>query len=253
LRIRWIDPVSRKVWISLGEADGVKPRTTFNVYKKVHSGVGRGTVGPDFTDEGIKGSIEVTRVTEAHLSEGRIVNEDIRNPIAKGDPIYSPLWKAGHDEAYSVIGTIDLDGDGTDDRDLFGEIIRTAGATIDNDVDSQGVLRVNGQIPDDGQPRLSERTKFLIIAKIPEITETTDAEEKARLLKIAELRKTLEEAARERGVPIVSLSDFLKYVGYKSQPRLIGPEGDFPYDPKSGEKNRRTRSSGTSKAFRSGK
>lgn len=229
-QIRWIDPVGKKAWISLGQADGVKPRTTFSVHKKQHSGVGRGTVKPGFTDEGIKGSIEVTRVMEAHLSEARIVTEDIRNPMAKGDPIYSPMWRAGHDEAYSVIGTIDLDGDGMDDRDLFREIVRTAGASIDNEVDSQGVLRVNDQVPDDGRPRLSNRTKFLIIARIPEITETTDADEKARLLIIFELRKTLQEAAREQGVRVVSLADFLKYVGYQSQPRLIMPGSDFPYN-----------------------
>src|SRR5579872_1129744 len=42
-QIRLVDPNSKKVWISLGEAEGVKPRTTFSVYKKTHSGVGRGT------------------------------------------------------------------------------------------------------------------------------------------------------------------------------------------------------------------
>ena len=233
-QIRWIDPIGKKVWISLGDAEGVKPRTTFSVYKKTHSGVGRGTVKGVVGGEDIKGSIEVTRVMEAHLSEARILTEDIYHPMAKGDPIYSPLWSAGHDEAFSVIGIVDLDGDGKDDRDLFKEVVTTAGATIDNDVDAKGVLRVNGQIPDDGKPRLSERTKFLVIAKIPEVADTTGQDEIAAILKINDLRKTLEDSARERGVRIVSLGDFLTYIGYKSQRRLFVPGSDVPYNLKSG-------------------
>jgi hypothetical protein len=233
-QIRWIDPIGKKVWISLGDAEGVKPRTTFSVYKKTHSGVGRGTVKGVVGAEDIKGSIEVTRVMEAHLSEARILTEDIYHPMAKGDPIYSPLWSAGHDEAFSVIGIVDLDGDGKDDRDLFNEIVTTSGATIDNDVDGKGVLRVNGRVSDDGKPRLSERTKFLVIAKIPEIAETSGQDEIAELLKVNELRKTLEDAARERGVRVVSMGDFLSYIGYKSQRRLFVPGSDVPYNLKSG-------------------
>jgi len=233
-QIRWIDPIGKKVWISLGDAEGVKPRTTFSVYKKTHSGVGRGTVKGVVGAEDIKGSIEVTRVMEAHLSEARILTEDIYHPMAKGDPIYSPLWSAGHDEAFSVIGTIDLDNDGKDDRDLFYEVVNTAGASIDNDVDSKGVLRVNGQIPDDGKPRITERTKFLVIAKIPEIADTADGDEKNALMKVSELRKTLEDAARERGVRVVTLGDFLSYIGYKSQRRLFVPGSETPYNLKSG-------------------
>jgi hypothetical protein len=234
-QIRWIDPIGKKVWISLGDAEGVKPRTTFSVYKKTHSGVGRGTVKGVVGAEDIKGSIEVTRVMEAHLSEARILTEDIYHPMAKGDPIYSPLWSAGHDEAFSVIGIVDLDGDGKDDRDLFNEIVTTSGAVIDNDVDGKGILRINGKVADDQtKPQLSERTKFLVIAKIPEIAETTGQDEITELLKVNALRKTLEDAARERGVRMVSMGDFLSYIGYKSQRRLFVPGSDVPYNLKSG-------------------
>ena len=101
---------------------------------------GRGTTKGAVGGEDIKGSIEVTRVLEAHLSEARILTKTSITPMAKGDPIYSPLWSPGHGEAFSVIGIIDLDGDGKDDRDLFDESVQTAGGTIDNDVDPTGSL-----------------------------------------------------------------------------------------------------------------
>jgi hypothetical protein len=230
--IRWIDPIGKKVWISLGEAEGVKPRTTFSVYRKTNSGVGRGTQKGSVGAEDIKGSIEVTKVMEAHLSEARILTEDIYRPMAKGDPIYSPLWSSTHDEAFSIVGIVDLDGDGKDDRDLFREIVATAGATIDNDVDDKGVLRVNGKIED--KPKITERTKFLVIGKIPEIAESADPDEIATIQKILAYRKDLQDAATERGVRVVSMGDFLNYIGYKSQRRLFVPGSDVPYNLKSG-------------------
>jgi hypothetical protein len=232
--VRWIDPVGRKVWISLGEADGLKPRTTFSVYKKTNSGVARGTQKGQIGGQDIKGAIEVTRVLEANLSEARIVDEDLYAPIAKGDPIYSPLWSPGRGEAISIVGTMDLNSDGKDDRDLLFEQVRTVGAVIDNDVDEKGILRVMGKIPDDNKPRVTEKTKFVVIGKIGEISETSDPDEQAIITRISQLRKELEDAARERGVRIISLSDFLVYIGYKPQRRLFVPGGDVPYMLKAG-------------------
>lgn len=231
-QIRFVDTVGKKVWIDIGEAEGVKPRTTFSVYKKQHSGVGRGTVRGTVGGEDIKASIEVTRVMEAHLSEARILTEDIYSPIMKGDPIYSPLWSAGHDEAFSFVGIVDLNGDKKDDRDLLQEMVATAGATIDNDVSPKGVLTVNGKEAD--KPVITEKTKFVVIGKIPEVAETSDKDEIAAILRVNAFRVDLENSARERGVRVVSLSDFLTYIGYKSQRRLFVPGSDVPYNLKSG-------------------
>jgi hypothetical protein len=228
--IRWIDPVGRKVWISLGSADGLKPRTTFSVYRKTNSGIGRGTQKGQIGGEDIKGAIEVTRVLESNLSEARILHEEIYAPIGKGDPIYSPLWSPGRGEAFSIVGIMDLDGDGKDDRDLLRDTITTAGATIDNDVDPNGDLWIMGKKPDEPKPQITEKTKFVVIGKIGEIADTSDPEEQAKITKILTLRKELEDAARERGVRVLSLSDFLVYIGYKTQRRLFVPGGDVPYN-----------------------
>jgi hypothetical protein len=190
----------------------------------------KGTVG----GEDIKGSIEVTRVLEANLSEARILHEDLYSPMAKGDPIYSPLWSPGRGEAFSIVGTIDLDGDGKDDRDLFREAVTTAGATIDNDIRPDGKLLVNDKTPDPYKPQISEKTKFVVIGKIREVSDTADPDEIATILKINALKKDLVEAANERGVRVVSLSDFLSYIGYKPQRRLFVPGSDVPYNLKSG-------------------
>src|SRR5207302_5032226 len=97
-----------------------------------------------------------------------------------------------------------------------------------------GKLLVDGRTPDPYKPQISEKTKFVVIGKIPEVTDTADPDEIATIIKINGLKKDLVEAANERGVRVVSLSDFLSYIGYKPQRRLFVPGGDVPYNLKSG-------------------
>ncbi len=85
--VRFVDPVFKKVWIGLGEADGLKPRTIFVVRKKLRVEHDPGELGDEFGDEGIKGTIEILRVLEKNLSEATVLEETIDDPIAKGDPI----------------------------------------------------------------------------------------------------------------------------------------------------------------------
>ncbi len=84
--VRWIDPAGKKIWISLGEADGLSPRTVYGIHKKLprsEPGMPQQKIG----DERIKGKIEISRVLEQHLSEARILEEAVDDPIAKGDVI----------------------------------------------------------------------------------------------------------------------------------------------------------------------
>jgi hypothetical protein len=43
--VRFVDHVAKRVWVNLGKADSLKPRTTFSVYQKQHSGVGQSAAG----------------------------------------------------------------------------------------------------------------------------------------------------------------------------------------------------------------
>ncbi len=66
------------------------------------------------------------------------------------------------------MGFFDLDQDGKDDRDLLYQAVAATGAVIDNDLDEQGILRIDGKI--ENEPRLTYKTKFLVIGRIPEVT-----------------------------------------------------------------------------------
>jgi hypothetical protein len=227
--IRWIDPVGRKVWINLGAADDLKPRSTFSVYKNGRTRINDWKVEIAVGPGDIKGAIEITRIVEAHLAEARILNEKLESPIAKGDPIYSPgwdtAWRPAQGESISIIGLIDLDGDGTEDRDRFQEIVAAARVRIDNEVDENGVLRVNGKVSNDGKPQISRFTKFVVIATIPEMDEGTDPGQVQTIVKLLERRREFEEAARQRGVRVISLEDFLRYISFRPKQDSVRRSG----------------------------
>ena len=133
-------------------------------------------------------------------------------------PVPRTAWKLRgpkRAETYSIVGIIDLDGDDQSDSARLHEMIKNVGGSIDNEVDEQGVLHVDGAIPDDGRPRLTEKTKFVVVGKIPDIAERLSQDEIATALKIGGFYKDIEDQARAQGVRIIELKDFLRYIGYE--------------------------------------
>ncbi len=221
-QVRWVDNQNKLVWINLGEADNLRKRTTFSVYTKSHHGVARGS-------EDIKGAIEVTRIIDAHTAEARIIQDELYQPIAKGDPIYTPLWSPGRTESFSFVGVIDLDGDGKSDRQRLHELIAAAGASVDNEVDDDGKRIRYTKFPsafvehDENTTGIDVNTKFLIIGKIPDPALAVKEEDKEKIARISNHRKALLEEARLQGVSWVNLNDFLSWIGYQPQRRLYQP------------------------------
>ena len=229
--IRWVDNQNGLVWINLGEVDNLPKRLSFSVYHKKHNGVGRGP-------NDIKGAIEVTRIIDGHTAEARITKDDLYQPIAKGDPIFTPLWSSGRKENFSIVGLIDLDNDNKSDRQQLHEMIVSAGSAIDNEVDDTGKRIRYTKFPtdsiehDENTPGIDVNTKFLIIAKIPEITEAVKEEDKERIERMLKQLNNLQKEALLQGVRVVRLNDFLTYIGYQPQRRLFVPGGvnGYPLD-----------------------
>lgn len=234
--VRWVDNSAGLVWLNLGAQDGLRIRTTFSVYKKNHHGVGHGADAED-----IKGQLEVTRVIDANTSEARILEDDIYDPIAKGDPVYTPLWSPGRIEKFAIIGRIDLDQDGIDDRESFHELVQDAGGTINHEVLDDGERIRYAAYPDEwlpwaeGDAELDSDTKYLIKAEIPDVALAALPEEKEKRLAISQQLKTMREEARRLGIDEINLNDFLSYVGYKPQQRIYIPGVvDRPFNLKAG-------------------
>ncbi len=208
------------VLLNLGEEDFLKTRMTFSVYARDNQGVGRGP-------EDIKGKIEVTRILGPHISEARIVDEDLYRPIMAQDLIYTPIWSPGLVEKISIIGDIDLDNDGRSDREQFHQMLAVAGCIIDNEVDDNG-----DRVPVDG--KVTVQTRFLVKADVPDLADALTDDEKEKSKKVNLQYKNMEDEARKNGVRVIKLNDFLAYIGFHSKRRTFLPGQDRPFALKSG-------------------
>lgn len=221
--VRWVDTTSGTVTINLGSQDGLRERTTFSVYRKDHHGVARKGA------EDIKAQIQVVRIRDAHSSEARILNDDIYNPISKGDPIYTPLWSPGMQEKFAIVGRIDLDRDGVDDRQQLHDLVSDSGAVLNHEVLDDGIRIRYLDYPQksvewsDGDPILDSNTKYLIVADIPDPALAVQDDERDRRTQIGSQLTAMRAEARRLGIEEINLSDFLSYSGYKPQRRLYLP------------------------------
>ncbi len=203
-----VDTDSNTVTINLGKVDHLRKRTTFSVYRQSHSGVARGT-------EGIKGSIEVTEVMGPHLALAKITGEMMpADPIAPGNPIYTPAWSPGQVEKFAFVSKFDFDGDGKHDLDILYELLKTNGAVIGAEVDQKG-LRNDVKIDRD--------TKFLVVGDIPEPTSITDPVERRTAEDVLRHLEAMKQEAAAAGVAVVGKNDFLNWMGYRPQYKLYKP------------------------------
>ena len=116
-RLVFVDQSSLTGSIDLGSRDELRVGTTFSAYKKNNSGVGRRS------NEDIKGKIEVIKITGDHSAVVRIVDQLAGNPLAKEDPIYSPIFASGQKLEIAVAGLLDFDGNPGGDRDEFIRLV----------------------------------------------------------------------------------------------------------------------------------
>jgi hypothetical protein len=215
-KITYVDNETRHVWIDQGARNYLRPQVTFSVYTKEHRGIARSTAD-------VKAKIEVVQV-DANSARCRILEEDLTRPIAPGDPIYSPLWQAGIVEKMAFVGIIDLDGDGVSDRELLQELMDVNHAQI------------KLQIMDDGsrvplEATLDVDTKFLVKGEIPDPNDYPGLDEKQRhITDMMDQLHQLEDESDRYGVQIISLNEFLTWVGYKNQQRVFRPGQSQPFN-----------------------
>lgn len=203
-RITWVNQKQRLVWINLGRADGLGRQTTFSVFDAQETGV---------TTAEPKGRIEVVRIVEDHLAEARILEDTARNPILPNDVIHSPAWSPGQKIHFALVGVMDINKDGVDDRELIRNIITMNGGVIDAELKNDGTR----------QGKLSVNTRYMVLGEKP-----TDS---ANPKMLQEYQHMLVEV-QSFGTEIISVQKLLNQMGWKPDSRTVqigntGAPGEF--------------------------
>jgi hypothetical protein len=188
-KITWVNQGSRVAYVNIGLADGLRRQTTFSVYNKDQTA---------FNTARPKGSVEITRIIDGHLSEARIVSDNAANPLMPGDVVFSPTWQPGRIVRFAMVGFIDADGDGKSDRKLVENLISMNGGQVDAFVDEEG--KTSGS--------LSIDTRYLIVGQRP--TDKSGAQSLSAYVNMIGESQRL-------GIEQMSVRDLLDYMGYKGE------------------------------------
>ncbi len=140
-RVTYVDYGSRTVRVNVNKAQGVRPLMRFTIFDKNAAGI---------TSDRPKGSIELIKVGDPSLGENdslaRIVKTfDPADPIRYNDNIYSVGWSYDHPQRFGLIGKLDTNRDGKDDRADIIRMIEAAGGVVEFDLPPPGVDRSPGQ------------------------------------------------------------------------------------------------------------
>ena len=225
-RLVFVDQSSLTGSIDLGSRDELRVGTTFSAYKKNNSGVGRRS------NEDIKGKIEVIKITGDHSAVVRIVDQLAGNPLAKEDPIYSPIFASGQKLEIAVAGLLDFDGNPGGDRDEFIRLVSGANAKIAIQISDDAKL-VDHDLNEltDADPigtLITEKTRFLIIGDLGTSNQTQDSVKQALYQKMQQNASKMENAALNHGVYVISLSNFLEWIGYSRKNIAFTTGNKFP-------------------------
>jgi hypothetical protein len=215
--LTFVDQGQLTCYVDLGRLDELRIGTTFSVYRKNNSGVGRAQ-----SDKDIKGKIEIVDLLGDHLAEARIVDQKREDPMAEGDPIYSPVFFPGQKLQIAVVGGLEFDGNPGSDRDEFKRLVSVGGAEVvlEANDDAKLVDRSGNEVSISDIPNLiTAQTRFLVVGDLGD-EDTEDAAQAAINTKLRELHVEMRDAAENSGVRLIDLASFLDYMGY-SRKRLV--------------------------------
>ena len=187
---------TKTAWLNIGSKDGARAGLTFSVQPS-------GFTGNPLTKP--KAKIELVKVTGPDLSEARIVENSITNPIIEGDEIYNPAWNPGNVMRFALAGLMDMDGDGVDDRSKIKQIIIHAGAKIDAEILPDGTE----------QGAVTVETNFFIRGDRPNPEKGGPIQ-----LRVLSAMAKMERTALDYGATVIDLSKFLDLMGYAPANRL---------------------------------
>ena len=141
-RVTYVDLNHKEVRVNLTRSKGAKPQMLFTIFDKNAPGQPTDKPAPGVRPGTIqrvptppKGTIELTYVGEQD-SVGRIVSmAKPSDPIRMGDQVYSPAFGL---QRFALIGRMDIDRDGRDDREDLKRMIQSAGGVVDYDLAPSG-------------------------------------------------------------------------------------------------------------------
>lgn len=207
--LTYVDYESREVQLNINRRMGARPQMVMTVFD-AHS--------PGIPTEKPKGTIELTKVGD-QFSIARIIKTvSPIDPLRPGDIVYSPAWSPNTPMRFALVGKMDVNRDGKDDREELKRMIQEAGGVVDFDLPPLEVGKETGKLT----PRIDW---YVIDDRTPYRDVYTVRQSDASLLRQSQMEKRMGEVIKEArldGIRPMPIGRLLNYLGYDINTPLIG-------------------------------
>src|SRR5271157_408830 len=185
--ITFVDLTRNEVQVNINRRQGARPQMKMTVFDAGSPGV---------PTEKPKGNIQLIQV---------------------GDLVYSPAWSPEEPIRFALIGKIDVNRDGKDDRQDLKRLIEEAGGIVDYDLPPPGYGKESG--------KLSARISWYVTDERMPLREVFEARTDAGVAAQAQFDKRFGQAikeARAEGIRPMPLGRLLAYFGYEMGTPVVG-------------------------------
>ena len=137
-RVIAVDERERSVLVSCSSTRGIRPGMILHVFEPDDE-------RPQAGDR--KGVVEVTAVEGPALLRATIRRDSTRSPILAGDGVATSLWAAGKAPEVVIVGWVNIDDSGAEDREQLADLVRRAGGRVVDAVTPMTAMVVDGGKP----------------------------------------------------------------------------------------------------------
>ncbi|WP_165245724.1 hypothetical protein [Paludisphaera soli] len=210
-RITFVDFDRNEVHVDVTRQQGARPQMTMTIFDQGSPGI---------PTEKPKGSIMLTQVGDRFSVAKILKTNSPIEPMRVGDIVYSPSWSPNEPMKFALIGKIDVNRDGRDDRDDLKRMIEGAGGSIEYDLPPPEVGKESG--------KLSARIAWYVtddVKERPPLRDTYVAKSDASIAQQALFDQRFGEMvkeARQNGIRPISLGRLLAYLGYDMNAPISG-------------------------------
>lgn len=242
--VTFVDYSNRRIRTNLTRSMGARPQMILSVFD---------ANAPGLPSDRPKARVKLLEVGDK--DSVALIEEQFEqnNPLATGDQLYSAAWSPNRPQRFALIGKIDMNRDGRDDREDLKRLIAAAGGVVDFD----------HPLPIDGAPQgeLNPLISYYIVDERDPIRTPSNMRSVRVLddaaLSFAQDKTELMRQAREYGIRPLPVERLLDSLGYsfgmlipggveaadrKAIENILDPEGSSVPQPGTEEYNRRLES-----------
>ncbi len=206
--VTYVDYETRELLINITRRQGARPQMKMSIFD---------ARSPGIPTEKPKGTIEVTQVGEQFSTARIIKTNNSIDPIRVGDIVYSAAWSPNIPMRFALVGRIDINRDGRDDRLELTRMIQEAGGVVDYDLPPLEVGKQTGTLT----PRIDW---YVTDERMPlrAVYDAKSDQSETRDAALAKLKGEAIKEARLNGIRPMPIARLLAFLGYDMNQPVIG-------------------------------